>query len=87
VAETITVDLPRAGFAGELAETLRARGLDAELVDEDDRCTLRVRYSAGERERLAVDVTHAVEGWRGERRLPLVVERTDRGCVLRPPAN
>jgi hypothetical protein len=86
MAETINVELPRRGVGGELAEALAAHGFEADLVDEGETCALRVRYAADEHERLLGEVAHAIEGWLGDRMMPLVLERADGGCVLRPPA-
>ena len=57
------------------------------MIEDDDQCRLEVRYATDEQERLLGDVAHAIEGWLGEQELPLVVERADGGCVVRPPAD
>jgi hypothetical protein len=87
VAETINVVLPRKGFGDQLAASLAEQGLDADVVEDDDRCELRVRYADDEAARLAGDVARAIETWLGENEMPLVLERSDGGCVVRPPAD
>jgi hypothetical protein len=82
----IHIELPRDGLGERLQTTLGAQGFRAEMVDDGDVSGLRVQFS-DERERLLVEVTHAIEGWLAESELPLVVERADGGCVLRPPGD
>jgi hypothetical protein len=82
-ATSITVAFPRPGLEEELLAQLTGHGLLAERAEDGE---LRVRF-ADERERLLADVTHAIEGWLAARELPLVVERGDGGCVLRPPGD
>lgn len=86
MAETVHVGLPRKEFGEDLARTLAAHGFDAEIVDGDDRYELQVSYAVDEQERLLGDVANVIESWLGDRMMPLVVERTDGHCVLRPPA-
>lgn len=83
MAETITIDLPRPGLHEGLLEQLAAHGLTGEAADGGG---LRVRF-ADERERLVCDVVHAIEGWLAASELPLIVERGNGGCVLRPPGD
>jgi hypothetical protein len=83
VAETIAHSLPRPALQDDLAATLAAHGLVAERAGDGE---LEVRF-ADERERLLADVTLAVEDWLAARELPLVVERGNGGCVLRPPGD
>jgi hypothetical protein len=87
VAETIQIDVPRRGIGSDLREALAAHGLHAEVVDEDERCALRVRFAADERERLVEGAIHAIESFLSDRMLPLVVQRADGGAVVRPPAD
>lgn len=87
MAETIQIDVPRRGIRSDLREALAAHGLHAEVVDEDERCALRVRFAADERERLVEDAIHAIESFLSDRMLPLVVQRADGGAVVRPPAD
>jgi hypothetical protein len=86
MAETVHVELPRRELGETLAATLGERGFHAELVDEGATCGLAVRYALDERQRLIDGVAHAVESWVGDNMLPLVVERMDGTCVVRPPA-
>ena len=86
MAESVQIELPRKGFGDELAKTLAARGFHAEVVDDDDRCALHVSYAVDEHERLLDEVAGAIEGWLGDQMMPLVLERADGHCVLRPPA-
>lgn len=87
MSETIQIDVPRRGIGSDLTEALAAHGLHAEVVDSDDRCELRVRFAADERERLLDGAVTAIEGYLSERMLPLVVQRADGGAVVRPPAD
>jgi hypothetical protein len=82
----IHVELPRSGLGEPLRTTLGAHGLHAEVVEDGEVCALHVQFS-DERERLLTEVTHAIEGWLAESELPMVVERADGGCVLRPPGD
>jgi len=85
--ETIEVDMPRSGLAAELTQALGDRGLEAIVVDDGDRCALRVAFAASEEDRLVAEVAHAIESWLGERGLPLVVQCANGGCVVRPPGD
>jgi hypothetical protein len=87
MSATVNVELPRRGFGEDLAATLARRGFHAELVEDGDRCALHVSYAADERDRLLGEVAHAIERWLGERMMPLVVERADGACIVRPPAD
>jgi len=84
---TITVDVPRRGIGSDLTEALAAFGLQAEIVDSDEACTLHVTWAADERERLVSGAIHAIEAYLSDRMLPLVVQRADGGAVVRPPAD
>ena len=87
VAETIEIDVPRRGIGSDLTEALASRGLTAELVDSDEGCALHVRFAADERERLLDDAIGAIEAYCSDRMLPFVVQRANRGAVVRPPAD
>jgi hypothetical protein len=87
VAETIEIDVPRRGIGSDLTEALATHGLSAEVVDSDERCSLRVQFASDERERLLDDAIHAIEAYLAERMLPLVVQRANGGAVVRPPAD
>lgn len=83
---SVRVEVPRQGIAQGLAAALAERGLHAEVVAEGDAVELEVSYATEESERLLGDVSSAIEGWVGDQMLPLVVERANGGCVVRPPA-
>lgn len=85
--ETIEVDMPRHGLAADLTEALAAHGLDAVVLDDGERCALRVGFAGSIEERLVAEVTRAIESWLGERELPLVVQQANGGCVVRPPGD
>lgn len=87
MTETIEIDVPRRGLGSDLTEALAAYGLRAEVVEADERCALRVRFAADERERLLDDAVRAIEAYLADRLLPLVVQRADGGAVVRPPAD
>ena len=87
MAETIEIDVPRRGIGSDLTEALAAHGLEAEVVDADDRCALRVQFATAEHERLVDSAVHAIESYLAERMLPLVVQRADGGAVVRPPGD
>ena len=86
MSEIVHVVLPRRELGQTLAEDLGERGFRADLVDDEDSCGLDVRYALDERERLMEAVSRAIESWVGDNMLPLVVERVDGSCVVRPPA-
>jgi hypothetical protein len=83
---TIDVLVPQATIGGELRERLALLGLNSKLVDYGEGCALEVSF-ADVRERLLADVTHAIETWLSELDLPLVVQRANGSCVLRPPGD
>ena len=87
MTETIEIDVPRRGIGSDLTEALAAHGLHAEVVDKDERCALRVRFAADERERLVDQAVQAIESYLSERMLPLVVQRADGSAVVRPPGD
>jgi len=66
---TITVDVPRRGIGSDLTEALAAFGLQAEIVDSDEACTLHVTWAADERERLVSGAIHAIEAYLSDRML------------------
>jgi hypothetical protein len=86
MAGSVHIELPRKGFGEDLARTLGEHGFHAEIVDGDDRCELHVSYALDEQERLLDDVASAIESWLSDRMMPLMVERADGHCILRPPA-
>ena len=85
--ETIEIEVPRRGIGSDLTEVLGAHGLTAELIETGDACSLRVSFAEDERERLLVESIRAVEEYLSERMLPLVVQRGNGGCIVRPPAD
>jgi NAD(P)-dependent dehydrogenase (short-subunit alcohol dehydrogenase family) len=87
VTETITIDVPRQGIGDELTKALAEHGLEAVVLDDDERCALEVRFAANERERLLDDAVHAIESYLSDRMLPLVVQRANGGAVVRPPGD
>ena len=87
MTDSVHVEVPRRELGDDLAASLGANGLEARVIEGGDQCRLEVRYANDEQERLLGDVAHAIEGWLGEQELPLVVERTDGACVVRPPAD
>jgi len=87
VAETIAVQVPRDTLGAELSEALDARRLRAELVEDDESCSLVVSFAEAEHDRLIAEVTEAIDTWLSERELPLVVQRANGGFVLRPPSD
>jgi hypothetical protein len=87
MTKTIEVQVPRRGIGGELTEALGQRGLHAEIVDKGDACALHVRFADSEHDRLAAEVSGAIESWLSDRMLPLVVQPADGGFVVRPPAD
>jgi hypothetical protein len=87
MTKTIEIDIPRRGLGSDLTEALAAQGLLAEVVESEERCTLRVRFAAGEHERLVDQAVHAIESYLSERLLPLVVQRVDGSAVVRPPGD
>jgi len=87
VAKTIQIDVPRRGIGSDLSEALAAHGLHAEVIDEDERCALLVRFAANEHDRLVDGSIHAIESYLSDRMLPRVVQRSDGGAVVRPPGD
>jgi hypothetical protein len=83
---TIDVHVPGEGFEADLSSALERRGLHVELVDDGELCALRVSF-ADEHDHLVTEVMHAIETWLSDRMLPLVVQRANGGCVVRPPAD
>ena len=82
--ESIKVDVPRRGIGSDLTEALAAYGLQAEIVDGDEACHLDVTWADDERERLVAGAIHAIEAYLSDRMLPLVVQRSNGGAVVRP---
>lgn len=84
--ETIEVHVPRASIGDELTRELGDRGLTAELVDDGEQCVLRVSFTDAH-DRLLADVTQTIDSWLAASELPLVVQRANGGCVIRPPGD
>lgn len=87
MSETIEIDVPGRTLVDDLTRALGAHGLDAEVLEQEHRCALRVAFAETEQDRLVGEVTRAIEAWLDERRLPLVVQRANGGCVIRPPGD
>jgi len=87
MTETIEIEVPRRGIGSDLTEALGGYGLAAELVETDDGCTLRVRFAEDDGDRLLTQSIRAVEQYLSERTLPLVVQRGNGGCIVRPPGD
>jgi len=87
MAVTIEIEVTRSGLGSDLTEALAAYGLRAELVDEGGAPRLFVSFVEDERERLVVGATHAIEAYLSDHMLPLVVQRADGGCIVRPPSD
>lgn len=87
MSDTIEIDVPGRTLVDELVGALGAHGLEAEVLEGGDRCALRVGFAKTEQDRLVGEATRAIEAWLDERRLPLVVQRANGGCVLRPPGD
>ena len=87
MAETIQIDVPRRGIGSDLTEALAAHGLHGEVVDEEERCVLHVRFATDEKDRLLDGAIHAIESYLSDRMLPLVVQRSEDGAVVRPPGD
>jgi hypothetical protein len=87
MTQTIDIEVPRRGLGSDLTEALAAYGLRAEIVENGDECTLVVGFVDGEVERLITSATHAIEAYLADRELPLVVQRANGGCVVRPPSD
>jgi hypothetical protein len=87
MAQTIDIEVPRQGLGSDLTDALAGYGLRAEIVESEDECRLVVSFVDGEVERLLTSATHAVEAYLADRMLPLVVQRGNGGCVVRPPAD
>ncbi len=85
-AMTVHVQVPRASTGDELREGLAALGMHARLIENEERCALEVSF-ADVKERLLADVSHAIETLLAELELPLVVQRANGGCVVRPPGD
>ena len=86
MSQIVHVTLPRRELGETLAADLGDRGFAAELVEDGDACGLDVRFALDERERLGDAVARAVESWVGDNMLPLIVERVNGACIVRPPA-
>jgi hypothetical protein len=87
MAETIEIDVPRRGIGSDLTEALAAHGLEAEVLDSDERCALRIQFATEEHDRLVDSAVHAIEAYLADRMLPLVVQRANGGAVVRPPGD
>lgn len=76
----VDIELVRSGDAEDLARSLAAQGIEADVLTEPDRVTATA-------DDLAV-VDHALEDWSAERGLPFVPQHVDdRHVVLCPPGS
>jgi hypothetical protein len=76
----VHIELTRSTDAEDLARSLTAQGIQAEVLTDPDRVTAMA-------EDLAV-VEHAVEDWTAERGLPFVPQVVDdRHVVVSPPGS
>jgi hypothetical protein len=87
MAEKIQIEVPRRGVGSDLTEALAAHGLAAAIVEDGDRWVLEVRFADDEHERLVAGAVHAIEAYLSDRMLPLMVQRSDGGVIVRPPAD
>jgi hypothetical protein len=87
MTEMIEIEVPRRSIGSDLSKTLGAHGLRAELVETDGACSLRVSFASDEHDRLLTESLQAIEDYLSERMLPLIVERGNGGCIIRPPAD
>lgn len=76
----VDIDVARSSDAEDLAQSLTAQGIQADVLTEPDRVTATA-------DDLAL-VEHAVEGWTAERGLPFVPQHVDEHhVVLCPPGS
>ena len=76
----VDVELPRSSDAEDLAQSLTAQGIDADVLEEP----CHVAVAAAD----LATVEHALEGWTAERGLPFVPQQLDgRRVVLSPPGS
>jgi hypothetical protein len=76
----IDIELARSSDAEDLAQSLNAQGIQADVLTEPARVTATA-------ENLAL-VEHAVEDWAAERGLPFVPQHVDeQHVVLSPPGS
>jgi hypothetical protein len=87
MVETIHIEVPGRDIGVGLTEAFAEQGLRAEVVEDGAAWGLHVSFTDGERERLLVDATHAIETYLSTHMLPLIVQRAGGGCVVRPPAD
>ena len=87
MSKSIDIDIPRRALGSDLMDALASHGLQAEVVDTEERCALHVSFATGERERLVDQAVHAIEAYLSEQMLPLVVQRADGSVVVRPPGD
>jgi hypothetical protein len=76
----VDVELPRSSDAEDLARSLTAQGIEADVL-------VKPCHVAVTADDLAA-VEHALEGWTAERGLPFVPQQLDEGhVVLSPPGS
>ena len=84
MADSVHVEVARAGERDQLLAALRERGVDAEAHDEDDRLVIEVPCG-DDAERGCAEVMTEIETWLAESQVPLVPQRAERSIFLRPP--
>ena len=87
MGEGIDVEVARVVDGEALLEVLRARGVEAEPLDDGDRLGFRIPCGEEGAERLCDDVLAQVEALVAEAGLPLVPQRGDGFVFLRPPGD
>jgi hypothetical protein len=87
MSETISIEVPRRGVGSDLTEALAVHGMDAEIVEDGEACSLRVSFADNEHDRLVAEARRAIEGYLAEKLLPLVVQPGNGGVVVRPPGD
>ena len=76
----VDIEVARSSDAADLAQSLTAQGIQADVLTEPDRVTATA-------DDLAL-VEHAVEGWTAERGLPFVpLHVSEQHVVLSPPGS
>lgn len=87
MTHTVQVDCPRPVDGEELLAAFAAQGLSGELVDGGPQLVFRLRDAGRDAAQFASAVSHTLDAWLGERRLPLVpVCVSEDAYALRPPA-
>jgi len=84
----VLVEMPRLADARGLIETLRGRGLTAELVSLEGRWEIEISSATEETEQVATEVSGALDAWLAEQGLPFIPMRlSERAFAVRPPSD